>query len=40
VSSFSRFADIADFEAIVTDTGLSTVDSQRYAVLGPKVVRV
>jgi DeoR/GlpR family transcriptional regulator of sugar metabolism len=40
VSSFSRFAEIADFEAIVTDTGLSAVDSQRYAVLGPKVVRV
>lgn len=40
VSSFSRFADIADFEAIVTDTGLSTADGQRYAVLGPKVFRV
>ena len=35
-----RFADIADFEAIVTDTGLSTADGQRYTVLGPRVVRV
>lgn len=40
VASFSRFAEIADFEAIVTDTGLSTSDAQRYAVMGPKVVRV
>jgi DeoR family transcriptional regulator, fructose operon transcriptional repressor len=40
VASFSRFAEIADFEAIVTDTGLSTSDAQRYSVMGPKVVRV
>lgn len=39
VSSFSRFADIVDFEALVTDTGLSTVQAARYAALGPRVVR-
>jgi DeoR family fructose operon transcriptional repressor len=39
VSSFCRFAQVADFEAIVTDTGLSTAESHRYALLGPQVIR-
>lgn len=40
VSSFCRFGEIADFEAIVTDTGLPAVEAHRYALLGPKVIRV
>ncbi len=40
VASFCRFADITDFEALVTDTGLSTREAHRYAVLGPQVIRV
>jgi DeoR family fructose operon transcriptional repressor len=39
VSSFCRFADIPDFEALVTDTGVSAADAHRYSVLGPHVVR-
>jgi DeoR/GlpR family transcriptional regulator of sugar metabolism len=39
VSSFCRFADIPDFEALVTDTGVSAPDAHRYSVLGPHVVR-
>lgn len=39
VSSFCRFAEIPDFEAIVTDTGVSAADAHRYTVLGPQVVR-
>jgi DeoR family fructose operon transcriptional repressor len=39
VSSFCRFADLPDFEALVTDTGVSAADAHRYSVLGPHVVR-
>ncbi len=39
VSSFCRFADIPDFEALVTDTGVSAADAHRYSVLGPHVIR-
>jgi DeoR family fructose operon transcriptional repressor len=39
VSSFCRFADVPDFEALVTDTGVSSADAHRYSVLGPHVVR-
>jgi DeoR/GlpR family transcriptional regulator of sugar metabolism len=39
LSSFCRFAEVADFEAIVTDTGLSTAEAHRYALLGPQVIR-
>jgi DeoR family fructose operon transcriptional repressor len=39
VSSFCRFADVSDFEALVTDTGLSTAEALRYSVLGPQVIR-
>lgn len=40
VSSFCRFAEIGDFEAIVTDTGLSAAEASRYSLLGPTVTRV
>ena len=39
VSSFCRFAQVADFEALVTDTGLSAGEAHRFAVLGPQVIR-
>ncbi|MGP4003493.1 DeoR/GlpR family DNA-binding transcription regulator [Streptomyces sp. 8N706] len=38
--SFCRFADVADFEAIVTDTGLPPAEGQRYSLLGPQIIRV
>lgn len=40
VSSFCRFADIADFETIVTDAALPASEAHRYASFGPQVVRV
>jgi len=39
VASFCRFADVSDFEALVTDTGLSTSEAHRYSALGPHVIR-
>jgi DeoR family fructose operon transcriptional repressor len=39
VSSFCRFADLPDFEALVTDTGVSAAEAHRYSVLGPHVIR-
>jgi DeoR/GlpR family transcriptional regulator of sugar metabolism len=39
VSSFCRFADITDFEVLVTDTGLSPSEARRFSALGPQVVR-
>jgi len=39
VSSFCRFADVDDFEALVTDTGLSAAEAHRYSALGPHVIR-
>ncbi|WP_041824999.1 MULTISPECIES: DeoR/GlpR family DNA-binding transcription regulator [Streptomycetaceae] len=38
--SFCRFAQVADFEAVVTDTGLSTSEAHRYSLMGPQVLRV
>jgi DeoR/GlpR family transcriptional regulator of sugar metabolism len=38
-SSFCRFADVGDFELLVTDTGLSVNEARRFSVLGPPVVR-
>lgn len=38
--SFCRFADVTDFEAIVTDTGLHSSEAHRYALLGPQVIQV
>lgn len=37
--SFCRFAQVTDFEAIVTDTGLHGSEARRYALLGPQVVQ-
>lgn len=39
VASFCRFADISDFEVLVTDTGLSAGQAHRFALLGPQVIR-
>lgn len=39
VDSFARFADVADFHALVTDRGLRTIDAARYGALGPTVIR-
>jgi DeoR/GlpR family transcriptional regulator of sugar metabolism len=38
-SSFCRFAGVDDFEAIVTDTGLSSAEAHRYSLMGPRVIR-
>lgn len=38
--SFCRFAEVGDFEYIVTDTGLPSAEAQRYSRLGPQVIRV
>jgi len=39
IDSFCRFADVAEFDALVTDRGLRTSIAQRYAALGPEIVR-
>ncbi len=39
-SSFCRFADVADFEAVVTGQELTARDAARYEALGPRVIRV
>ena len=39
-SSFCRFAQVGDFETIVTDTGLSSAEAHRYSLMGPQVIRV
>jgi DeoR/GlpR family transcriptional regulator of sugar metabolism len=38
-ASFCRFADVTEFEAIVTDAGLPAAEAQRYSLLGPEVIR-
>lgn len=38
-SSFCQFAELRDFEALITGTELSAAEAQRYAVFGPHVVR-
>ncbi len=40
INSFCKFADVSDFETLVTDTGMSSHDAHRYSALGPAVVRV
>lgn len=40
VNSFCRFADVAKFETLITDTGLSIHEASRYRALGPHIVRV
>lgn len=39
-AGFCRFAEITDFEAIVTDIGLPLSEAHRYSLLGPQVIRV
>jgi DeoR/GlpR family transcriptional regulator of sugar metabolism len=39
VSTFCKFADVTDFDTIVTDTGLPASEAHRYTMLGPQVVR-
>lgn len=39
-SSFCRFAEVADFETIVTDVALPASEAHRYSLLGPQVIRV
>ncbi|WP_436846900.1 DeoR/GlpR family DNA-binding transcription regulator [Streptomyces atratus] len=38
--SFCRFAEVREFEAIVTDTSLPSAEAHRYSLLGPQVIRV
>ncbi|WP_246088164.1 DeoR/GlpR family DNA-binding transcription regulator [Nocardioides albertanoniae] len=38
-SSLCRFADVRDFELLITGTELSATDARRFGALGPKVVR-
>ncbi|GAA2070670.1 DeoR/GlpR family DNA-binding transcription regulator [Streptomyces albiaxialis] len=38
--SFCRFAEVGEFEAIVTSTGLPASEAHRYALQGPQVIRV
>ena len=38
-AGFCRFAQVADFEAIVTGTELPVADARRYEALGPVVIR-
>ncbi|HET6635801.1 MAG TPA: DeoR/GlpR family DNA-binding transcription regulator [Streptomyces sp.] len=40
LTSFCRFAGVGDVQTIVTDTGLTAERAQRYARLGPQVLRV
>ncbi|MCC5034409.1 DeoR/GlpR family DNA-binding transcription regulator [Streptomyces sp. WAC 00631] len=37
---FCRFAEVSDFEAIVTSTALPSSEAHRYSLLGPQVIRV
>lgn len=37
--SFCRFAQVTDFETVVTDTGLHSSEARRYALLGPQVIQ-
>jgi len=39
-SSFCRFAEVTDFDAIISDRRLSASEAQRLAALGPVVTRV
>ncbi|OEV04196.1 DeoR/GlpR family DNA-binding transcription regulator [Streptomyces oceani] len=37
--SFCRFADVGDFDALVTSTGLPATEAHRYSLRGPQVIR-
>jgi len=38
--TFCRFAEVSDFETIITSTALPSSEAHRYSLLGPHVVRV
>lgn len=38
-NNFCRFAEVSDFEAIITGSELSTAEARRYEALGPSVIR-
>lgn len=38
-NSFCRFAEVSDFEAIITGSELSTAEARGYEALGPSVIR-
>lgn len=38
--SFCRFAEVRDFETVITDTALPPSEAHRYSLLGPHVIRV
>lgn len=40
VNSFCKFADVAKFETLITDKGLSSHEADRYRALGPQLIRV
>ena len=40
VSSFCRFAEVTDFDVIISDRRLSSTEATRLSALGPDVVRV
>ena len=40
ITSFCRFADVPDFETLITDTVLSTHEAHRFSAMGPQVLRV
>jgi len=40
VRSFCRFAQVADFQTLITDGGLTAYDARRYSEQGPEVLRV
>jgi DeoR family transcriptional regulator, fructose operon transcriptional repressor len=40
VSTFCRFAEVADLDTIITDTTLPATEAHRYSLLGPQVLRV
>lgn len=40
VSSFCRFAEVTDFDVIISDRKLSSTEARRLAALGPVVTRV
>ena len=39
INSFCKFADVGDFQTLITDTGMTTYDAHRYTALGPSVIR-
>lgn len=39
INSFCKFADVGDFETLITDTGMTTFDAHRYTAMGPSVIR-